>query len=118
MLCCGKCERFNKIEKNLHIYSMLEKVLKPTINHSVECNEGSETCNRNFVEMNRQLMIGNCYYFGHPSQVSKLADFDDAVRLYHGKEEVANYNHEKLTKLQYPVAHIHVHHSSPSAKRC
>ena len=32
-------------------------------------------------------------------------------------EQVANYNHEQLTKLDYPIAHISARHSSALAKK-
>ena len=43
--------------------------------------------------------------------------FEDATRLFHSNEQVANYNHEQLTKLANPIAHVNARHSSPTAKK-
>ena len=52
-----------------------------------------------------------------PSNVTDLCDFEDATRLFYCNEQVANYNHEQLTKLDYPIAHISLRHSSALAKK-
>ncbi len=42
---------------------------------------------------------------------------EDATRLFYSNEQVANYNHEQLTKLEHPIAHINARHSSALAKK-
>lgn len=51
-----------------------------------------------------------------PSNVADISQFNDTTRLYYSNDEVATYNHEQLTKLQQPVAHINAGHSSSVAK--
>ena len=38
-----------------------------------------------------------------PSNITNLCEFEDATRLFYANEQVANYNHEQLTKLKQPV---------------
>ena len=52
-----------------------------------------------------------------PSNVANLSDFQNATRLFYFNDQVANYNHEKLTKLEHPVASINARHSSEVAKK-
>jgi ATP-dependent DNA helicase PIF1 len=52
-----------------------------------------------------------------PSNVTNLCDFEDSTRLFYSNEQVANYNHEQLTKLEHPVAYINARHSSALAKK-
>ena len=52
-----------------------------------------------------------------PSNVTNLRDFEDATRLFYSIEQVANYTHEQLTKLDYRIAHISARHSSALAKK-
>ncbi|CAB4012964.1 Hypothetical predicted protein [Paramuricea clavata] len=52
-----------------------------------------------------------------PLNVTNLCDFEDSTRLFYSNEQVANYNHEQLTKLEHPVAHINARHSSAFAKK-
>ncbi|CAB4028381.1 ATP-dependent DNA helicase PIF1 [Paramuricea clavata] len=42
---------------------------------------------------------------------------EDSTRLFYSNEQVANYNHEQLTKLEHPVAHINARQSSALAKK-
>jgi ATP-dependent DNA helicase PIF1 len=46
-----------------------------------------------------------------------LSEFEDATRLFYSNEQVANYNHDQLRKLEHPVAHINARHSSAAAKK-
>ncbi|CAB3994683.1 ATP-dependent DNA helicase PIF1, partial [Paramuricea clavata] len=41
----------------------------------------------------------------------------DSTRLFYSNEQVGNYNHEQLTKLEHPIAHINARHSSALAKK-
>ncbi len=51
-----------------------------------------------------------------PSNVTNICDFKDATRLFYSNEQVANYSHEQLTKLEHPIAHNYARHSSSLAK--
>ena len=50
------------------------------------------------------------------SLVANLDEFDDAIKLFYGNDEVAEYNHRQLLKLSQPVACIEACHSSSTAK--
>ncbi len=52
-----------------------------------------------------------------PSAITNLDEFKDATRLFYSNEQVADYNHDQLNKLDHPVAKINARHSSASAKR-
>ena len=51
-----------------------------------------------------------------PSAIPNLSEFEDSTRLFYSNEQVANYNHEQLSKLEHPVAHINAKHSSATPK--
>ena len=46
-----------------------------------------------------------------------IAYFKDARRLYYSNDEEANYNFEKLSALNQPIATINAIHSSDKAKK-
>ncbi|CAB3994209.1 ATP-dependent DNA helicase PIF1, partial [Paramuricea clavata] len=52
-----------------------------------------------------------------PSNVTNLCDFQDCTRLFYSNEQVANYNHGQLAKLEHPIAHINARHSLALAKK-
>ena len=52
-----------------------------------------------------------------PSNIPNLSEFEDSTRLFYSNEQVGNYNHEELTKLEHPIAHINARHSSVLAKK-
>lgn len=49
--------------------------------------------------------------------VKDIAYFKDAIRLYYNNDEEANYNFEKLSALNQPIARISAIHSSDIAKK-
>ena len=51
-----------------------------------------------------------------PSNIPNLSEFEDSTRLFYSNEQVGNYNHEELTKLEHPIAHINARHSSVSSE--
>lgn len=51
------------------------------------------------------------------TNILNLSEFKDAIRLFYSNEQVANFNHEELTKLQNPFARIDARHSSDVAKK-
>lgn len=46
-----------------------------------------------------------------PTNAPNLVEFQNATRLYFSNEEVANYNIEKLSALQHPIACVNARHS-------
>ncbi|XP_068744365.1 ATP-dependent DNA helicase PIF1-like [Montipora capricornis] len=50
-------------------------------------------------------------------QVKNITEFKDAITLYYSNDDVANYNFQKLSELQQPIARINAIHSSPAAKK-
>ena len=51
-----------------------------------------------------------------PSLVENLDEFDNAIKLFYGNDDVAAYNHRELLKLSQPIACIQARHSSSTAK--
>ncbi|XP_068697264.1 ATP-dependent DNA helicase PIF1-like [Montipora foliosa] len=51
-----------------------------------------------------------------PSAVPNLSEFENAMRLFYGNDQVATYNYDQLLKLRQPIAQIEARHSSPIAK--
>lgn len=49
--------------------------------------------------------------------MKNITDFKGAIRLYYSNDNVANYNFQKLSELQQPIARINAIHSSPAAKK-
>ena len=40
-----------------------------------------------------------------PSNIPNLCEFEDATRLFYSDEQVANYNHEQLMKLEHQTSY-------------
>ena len=107
-------------EQGYQAYSMFDKVVKLTVNQRVQgtCPEQVQ-----FRELLSRLRIGQStvqdwrlLLTRQPSNVSNLNEFEYATRLFYSNEQVANYNHDQLNKLQHPVACINARHSSSFAK--
>ena len=62
-------------------------------------------------------MTGKRLLTRQPSNITNLSDFEHSTRLFYSNGQVANYNHEQLSKLDHPVAHINARHSSAIAKK-
>ena len=108
-------------EQGYQAYHMFDKVVKLTVNQRVQ---GMTTEQVNFRDLLLRLRKGEStvddwklLLTRQPSNVTNLCDFEDATRLFYSNEQVANYNHEQLTKLDHPVAHINARHSSALAKK-
>ena len=52
-----------------------------------------------------------------PSEILVVPELDDAIKLFYGTVDVANYNDTKRNLLEQPVAQINARHSPASAKR-
>lgn len=48
--------------------------------------------------------------------MENLDEFDNAIKLFYGNDDVAAYNHQELLKLSQPIACIQARHSSSTAK--
>ena len=108
-------------EQGFQAYHMFDKVVKVTVNQQVQ---GMTIEQVNFRDLLLRLRKGEStvddwklLLTRQPSNVTNLCDFQDATRLFYSNEQVANYNHKQLTKLEHPVAHINAHHSSALAKK-
>ena len=49
--------------------------------------------------------------------IQSMDGFKDTTRLFYSNDEVANYNFEKLSQLQHPLATVNALHSSDAAKK-
>ena len=101
-------------------YKMFDKVVKLTVNQRVQ---GTSPEQIQFRDLLLRLRIGETtptdwqlLLTRQPSNVLNLTEFQDAIKLFYSNEQVGNLNHEKLTRLQQPVARIDALHSSPIAK--
>ena len=47
--------------------------------------------------------------------MKNITDFKGAIRLYYSNDDIADYNFQKLSELQQPIARII--HSSPAAQK-
>ena len=108
-------------EQGFQAYHMFDKVVKLTLNQRVQ---GMNSEQVNFRDLLLRLRQGQStlddwklLLTRQPSNVRNLCEFEDATRLFYSNEQVGNYNHEQLTKLKQPIAHISACHSSALAKK-
>ena len=108
-------------EQGYQAYHMFDKVIKLTVNQRVQ---GMIPEQVQFRDLLLRLRKGestvddwNLLLTRQPSNITNLCDFEDATRLFNSNEQVANYNHEQLAKLEHPIACINAHHSSALAKK-
>ena len=107
-------------EQGCQTYRLFDKVVKLTINQRVQgsCEEQEQ-----FRNLLLRLRRGGSTYEDwqlllsrQPSNIPNKYEFDDAIRLFYSNNEVANYNHDQLIKLQEHVTNINAYHSSLIAK--
>lgn len=108
-------------EQGYLAYFMFNTVVKLTINQRVQGFTPEQAQFRDLLEC---LRTGDCnqndwnlLLSRQPSMVKDIAYFKDAIRLYYNNDEVANYNFEKLSALNQPIARINAIHSSDIAKK-
>jgi len=108
-------------EQGYLAYFMFNTVVKLTINQRVQ---GCTPEQAQFRDLLERLRTGDCnqddwnlLLSRQPSMVKDIANFKDAVRLFYSNDEVANYNFEKLSALNHPIATINAVHSSNIAKK-
>ena len=111
----------NSIGEQGHLtYMMFDNVVKLDVNQRVQGNDPEQT---RFRELLLRLRKGEStvddwklLLTRQPTNIDNLSEFKDATRLFFSNDEVANYNHEQLIKLQEPVAQISARHSTAIAK--
>ena len=108
-------------EQGHQAYHMFDKVVKLTVNQRVQ---GMTSEQVQFRDLLLRLRKGDStvddwklLLTRQPSNVTNLCDFEDSTRLFYSNEQVGNYNHEQLIKLEHPIAHINARHSSALAKK-
>ena len=108
-------------EQGFQAYPLFDKLVKLTVNQRVQ---GMTSEQVSFRELLLRLCKGEStiddwklLLTRQPLNVTNIQQFNDATRLFYSNEQVANYNHEQLTKLEHPIAHINAHHSSEMAKK-
>lgn len=102
-------------------YLMFDTVVKLTINQRVQGYSPEQV---KFRDLLMRLRTGDCnqddwnlLLTRQPSKVKNITDFKDTIRLYYSNDDVANYNFQKLSELQQPIARMNAVHSSPAAKK-
>ena len=102
-------------------YLMFTNVIKLSVNQRVQ---GSNPEQSQFRELLMRLRTGDyteqdwkLLLTRQPTNAQNSVEFQDATRLYFSDEEVANYNVEKLSALQHPIACVNARHSSDLAKK-
>ena len=102
-------------------YHMFDKVVKLTVNQRVQGMTPEQVQFRDLLLRLRKGESTVDYWklllTRQPSNVTNLCDFENSTRLFYSNEQVANFNHEQLTKLDHPIAHINARHSSELAKK-
>ena len=108
-------------EQGYQTYQMFDKVVKLTVNQRVQ---GTSSEQVNFRDLLLQLRKAEStvddwklLLTRQPSHIPNLSEFQDSTKLLYSNEQVANYNHEQLIKLEHPIAHINARHSSAIAKK-
>ena len=116
------CKPSNTLQEQGHLaYFMFNTVVKLTLNQRVK---GSTPEQATFRDLLNRLRTGNCnkddwnlLLTRQPLIAQNITEFEHAIRLYYSNEEVANYNFQKLTSLQQPIAKINARHSTEAAKK-
>jgi DNA replication protein DnaC len=108
-------------EQGYQAYCMFDKVVKLDVNQRVQGMTAEQVQFRDLLLRLRKgestVEDWELLLTRQPSNVANLHEFEDATRLFYSNEQVANYNHEQLAKLESPVAHINARYSSAIAKR-
>ncbi|CAB4041229.1 ATP-dependent DNA helicase PIF1, partial [Paramuricea clavata] len=112
----------NAVAEHGHqVYHMFDKVVKLTVNQRVQGMTSEQVQFRYLLLRLRKgdstVDDSKLLLTRRPSNVTNLCDFEDSTRLFYSNEQVGNYNHEQLTNLEHPIAHINTRHSSALAKK-
>ena len=101
-------------------YLMFDKVVKLSENQRVQGSNPEQLSFKQLLERLRngdstqedwQLLLSR-----QPSAVPNLSEFENAMRLFYGNDQVATYNYDQLLKLRQPIAQIDARHFSSIAK--
>lgn len=100
---------------------MFDTLVKLTINQRVQGYSPEQV---KFRDLLMRLRTGDCnqddwnlLLTRQQPKVKNITEFKGAIRLYYSNEDVANYNFQKLSELQQPIARMNAIHSSPAAKK-
>ena len=108
-------------EQGYQTYKMFDKVVKLTVNQRVQGISPEQVSFRDLLLRLRKAESTvddwKLLLTRQPSNIPNMSEFEDSTRLFYSNEQVGNYNHEQLNKLEHPVAHIHARHSSATAKK-
>ena len=108
-------------EQGYQTYRMFDQVVKLTVNQRVQGMSSEQVTFRDLLLRLRKgestIEDWKLLLTRQPSAITNLDEFKDATRLFYSNEQVADYNHDQLNKLDHPVAKINARHSSASAKR-
>ena len=95
-------------EKGHLAYLMFDKVVKLTENQHVQ---GSNPNQVSFKLLLERLRDGDStqedwqqLLSRQPSTVTNLSEFENAMRLFYGNDQVATYNYDQLLKLHEQIA--------------
>ena len=108
-------------EQGYQTYRMFDQVVKLTVNQRVQGMSSEQVTFRDLLLRLRKgestIEDWKLLLTRQPSAITNLDEFKDATRLFYSNEQVANYDHDQLNKLDHPVANINARHSSASAKK-
>jgi ATP-dependent exoDNAse (exonuclease V) alpha subunit len=108
-------------EQGYQTYRMFDKVVKLTVNQRVQGMSSEQVTFRDLLLRLRKgestVDDWKLLLIRQPSSIPDLSEFEDATGLFYSNEQVANYNHDQLAKLEHPIAHINAGHSSALAKK-
>ncbi len=107
-------------EQGHQAYHMFDKVVKLTVNQRVQGMTSEEVQFRDLLlrlrKVNSTVDNWKLLLTRQPSMSLIYVTLKIPPDSY-SNEQVGNYNHEQLTKLNHPIAHIDARHSSALAKK-
>ena len=85
-------------------YKMFDKIIKQTVNQLVQGISPKQEQFRDLLscqQTGKKVQDWELLLIYQPSSVSNLSQFQNDTRLFYS-DEVANFNHNQLTKLHQP----------------
>ena len=90
-------------EQGYQTYQRFDKVVKLVVNQQLQGISPEQIMFRGLLLCLRKgestTEDWEVVLFCQPSHISNLAEFKDAIRKFYSNEQVANYNHEQLSRL-------------------
>ena len=118
----GDCPLFAPDKPGSHGHTMYNLFTKVVILDQVIRQSGANRESQQFRQILLRLRNGQSTeddwttLLQHtPSTANNANEFNDAIRLFYTKEQVAKYNHEAITKLTSSIARINAINSSAKA---